>query len=253
MEENAYRQFIELEQHHFWFVARRRIFFHLLDYELGGRTGLRVLDVGCGAGGMLGPLARYGHVTGVEPAADLVEHCRERGFGDVVEASAYDLPTASESMDLVTLFDTLEHIEDDLRALRECRRALAPGGLLFLSSPAYQFLYANNDRVAAHARRYTARELRRKLRATGFESVRVTYFNTLLFPAILPVVLAKKVQERFAEPGDSTNLSMDMPPALNRALAAVMSSERRVLTRTELPFGHSVIALARRPSGNGAG
>jgi SAM-dependent methyltransferase len=249
MEKEAFRQFIELEEHHFWFVGRRRIFFHLLDHELNGRTGLEVLDVGCGAGGMLGPLARYGHVTGVEPAADLVEHCRQRGFSDVVEASAYDLPADSGSVDLLTLFDTLEHIEDDVRALRECHRVLAPGGLLFLSSPAYQFLYANNDRVAAHVRRYTARELRRKLRATGFEAVRVTYFNTLLFPAILPAVLAKKLHERFVDPGDSTNLSMDMPPALNRMLAAVMSSERRVLTRAQLPFGHSLIALARRPSG----
>ena len=54
MDETAYRQFIELEETHFWFVGRRRIFFDLLDRELDGRADATVLDVGCGAGGMLG-------------------------------------------------------------------------------------------------------------------------------------------------------------------------------------------------------
>ena len=112
-------------------------------------------------------------------------------------ASAYELPVRAGSLDLITMFDTIEHVPDDLRALQEARRALRPGGLVFLSVPAYQFLYANNDRIAHHERRYTARALRRKLTATGFEPVQVTYFNTLLFPAILPLVLAKKAKERF--------------------------------------------------------
>jgi SAM-dependent methyltransferase len=245
MEETAYRQFIELEQNHFWFIGRRRIFFHLLDRELDGRRGLTVLDVGCGAGGMLSALGRYGPATGIDTSPELVEFCRSRGFEQVQIGSAYELPAEDGSVDLITLFDTIEHVPDDRRALRECRRALAPGGVLFISVPAYQFLYANNDRVAHHERRYTARELRRKLLAAGFEGPRVTYFNTLLFPAILPAVLAKKLRERFSDPGDATNLSHRVRPGLNRALAAAMGSERHLLTHLNLPFGHSIIALAR--------
>jgi hypothetical protein len=90
--------------------------------------------------------------------------------------------------------------------------------------------------------------LRRELKRAGLAPVQVTYFNTLLFPAILPAVLAKKLQERFVEPGNRTNLSHPVPEPLNRALAAVMGSERRVLRRRSLPFGHSLIAVARRPS-----
>jgi SAM-dependent methyltransferase len=245
MEETAYRQFIELEQTHFWFVGRRRIFFHLLDHELNGRRNLNVLDVGCGAGGMLAPLGRYGQVTGIDTSEELVEFCRKRGFARVRVGSAYELPADSGSVDLITLFDTIEHVPDDGRALRECRRALAPGGVLFASVPAYQFLYANNDRIAHHARRYTARRLRRKLIAAGFDHPRVTYFNTLLFPAILPAVLAKKLIERIRDPGEETNLSHPVRPAVNRALAALMGSERHLLTRIDFPFGHSIIALAR--------
>ena len=247
MEETANRQFVELERTHFWFVGRRRIFFHLLDLQLAGRSGLRVLDVGCGAGGMLEPLARFGEVTGVDTSDELVAFCHKRGFERVQVGSAYELPAADGSVDLLTLFDTIEHIPDDDRVLRESRRALAPGGLLFISTPAYQFLYANNDRVAHHERRYTVPALRRQLAAAGLEPVQVTYFNTLLFPVILPAVLAKKARERLVDPGDETNLSHELPPWLNRALAATMGGERHLLQRLNLPFGHSIIAMARAP------
>jgi SAM-dependent methyltransferase len=245
MEETAYRQFIELEENHFWFVGRRRIFFHLLDRELSSVGSVRVLDVGCGAGGMLTPLSRYGEVSGIDTSPELVELCRARGFDRVNVGSAYDLPAEAGSLDLITLFDTIEHVPDDDRVLGECRRALAPGGLLFVSVPAYQFLYANNDRVAHHQRRYTASQLRRKLAGAGFGSPRITYFNTLLFPLILPAVLAKKVHERFVDPAERTNLSHRVPAALNRALAATMGSERHLLSRLDFPFGHSIIAIAR--------
>jgi SAM-dependent methyltransferase len=245
VEETAYRQFVELEERHFWFVGRRRIFMHVLEHELGGRSGLRILDVGCGAGGMLGPLSRFGAVSGVDTSPELVEFCRSRGFAGVEVGSVYELPGPDGGFDVITLMDTIEHVPDELRGLRECRRALSAGGLLFVSVPAYQFLYANNDRVAHHERRYTARRLRARLDEAGFSRIRVTYFNTLLFPIILPTVLAKKAQERIRDPGDRTNLSHEMAPALNRALAGVMSSERHLLTRIRMPFGHSIIATAR--------
>ncbi|HWF53996.1 MAG TPA: class I SAM-dependent methyltransferase [Solirubrobacteraceae bacterium] len=245
MEETANRQFVELEQTHFWFVGRRAIFFHLLDRELAGRSDLRVLDVGCGAGGMLEPLSRYGEVWGIDTSQELIDFCHERGFPKTRLGSAYELPVQDGTVDLLTMFDTIEHVPQDIRALRECRRALAPDGRLFISTPAYQFLYANNDRVAHHERRYTATQLRMALTEAGLEPVRITYFNTLLFPAILPAVLAGKLRERFVDPGDRTNLSRELPPAVNRALAATMSSERRLLERIDFPFGHSLIAIAR--------
>jgi SAM-dependent methyltransferase len=245
VEETANRQFVELERTHFWFVGRRRIFFSLLDRELAGRPSLRVLDVGCGAGGMLELLARYGDVTGLDSSPELVEFCHERGFPDVVVGSAYELPVRDASVDLITMFDLIEHVPDHVRALREARRALAPDGRLFISTPAYQFLYANNDRVAHHERRYTTRTLERALTAADLQPLKLTYFNTLLFPAILPAVLAKKALERVSDPGDRTNLSHRPNPTVNRALAATMSSERHLLARTDLPFGHSIIAIAR--------
>lgn len=243
MDPAAYRQFVELEERHFWFVGRRRIFCALLDRHLGPGTGRRVLDVGCGAGGLLGPLARYGDVVGVDMEPEMVELCRRRGFAARVGDATEPL---GEGHDLVCLFDTIEHVADDVLALRRAGEALGPGGLLCVSVPAYQFLYANNDRVVHHQRRYTARLLRRRMREAGLTPVHVSHFNVLLFPVILPVVLAKKALERVRDPGDTTNLSAPVPGPLNRVLTAVMSSERHVVPRVGLPVGHSIVALARR-------
>ena len=247
MDELARRQFVELEERHFWFIGRRRLFFDLLEREVGGRRHLRILDVGCGAGGMLGPLGASATSRGSTRPRSWSRSAGSGGSRGALVGSADDPPVQPGSLDLVTLFDTLEHIPDDEGALRHCRDALAPGGLLFASVPAYQFLYANNDRVAQHERRYTARELRRKLVGAGLEPVRVSYFNTLLFPLILPAVLAKKARERMTGPDDSTNLSTPLPGFAHRVLAAVMGSERHLVSRWQLPFGHSIVAIARGP------
>jgi len=246
MDPAAYRQFVELEEKHFWFVGRRRIFLALLDRNLAPAhpgAGRRVLDVGCGAGGMLGPLGRYGDVVGIDTEPAMVALCRERGFDARVGSATQPL---GEGHDLICLFDTIEHVGDDVLALRRCREALAPGGLACVSVPAYQFLFANNDRVVHHQRRYTPGLLRRRMAQAGLEPVHVSCFNTLLLPVIVPVVLAKKAAERFVDPGDTTNLSAPVPGPLNRLLTAVMSAERHWVPRVEVPVGHSIVALARR-------
>jgi SAM-dependent methyltransferase len=248
MELTAYRQFAELEEEHFWFRGRRAIFLALLDRCLGGRRGLRILEVGCGAGGLLRRLDRYGKATGLELSLELSALCRERSGRPTICGNAYHLPLPDASQDLVCLFDTLEHIPDEARALAEVQRVLVPGGLVFFSVPAYQFLFANNDRVAHHCRRYTRRRLVKIVRAAGMTPVKVTYFNTLLFPLILPAVLLGKIKEKvigLRDP-DRTNLSHRFPRPINDLLAAVMGSERHILTRLSFPAGHSLIGMFRK-------
>jgi SAM-dependent methyltransferase len=243
----AISQFVELENTHFWFIGRRAIFLAVLGARLGARTDLDIYDVGCGAGGFLGPLARFGTVTGFDDAPELVDYCQSRGFDRTVLAGAQALPVPEGSADLLTYLDVIEHIADDVGALAEARRVLRPGGLILISTPAYQILYANNDRVAHHQRRYTAALLDRRIRLAGLIPRRISYFNTLLFPAIAPAVLAGKLAERLTPPGDRTNLSLTLPASINSALAAIMSCEGRWLQRANLPFGHSLVALASRP------
>ncbi|MEZ5988526.1 MAG: class I SAM-dependent methyltransferase [Planctomycetota bacterium] len=250
MEVAAYRQFADLEEDHFWFRGRRAIFFDLLDRLLRGREDLDVLEIGCGAGGLLRRLARYGRVKGLELSPDLSRMARERSGQPTFCADAYEVPLPDASQDLVCLFDTIEHIPDEARALAEIRRVLRPGGLVFFSVPAYQFLYSNNDRVAHHCRRYTRRRLRRTCEAAGLEVRRLTYFNTLLFPLILPAVLAVKFKERLfgVRDPERTNLSYRFPRLLNAGFARIMGGERYLLRCLSFPAGHSLIGVFARPA-----
>ena len=251
MEATVYEQFAKLEEDHFWFQGRRRIFFDLLDRALRAdglaqRTSTtRVLEIGCGAGGMLGPLSRYGKVTGLDIAHDYLAYCRRRGHRDVVHGSGYELPFADSSFDLVALFDTIEHIPDDVRVLSEVKRVLRPGGRVFISVPAYQFLYSQNDRVAHHLRRYTATQLRSAVERAELRVEKLSYFNTFLFPLILPAIMVLKLKERLLGlPEGQTNLSHQFSKPVNAAFGFVMSSERLWLRHMQFPFGHSLIAMA---------
>ncbi len=247
MEGTVYEQFAELEQYHFWFRGRRRIFFDLLDQALRGTKDLEILEIGCGAGGFLGPLGRYGKVCGLDIAHDYMRLCQSRGFERVITASGYQLPLADQSFDLVCLFDTIEHIPDDRRVIAEVTRVLKPGGKVFISVPAYQRLFSQNDRIAHHERRYRRRRLRALLIDAGLTPTKLTYFNTFLFPLILPAVLVLKLKERwFGLPTDQTNLSHRFAPLLNTLFGWLMSSERHLLRNMEFPFGHSLIAMAER-------
>lgn len=249
MDRVAYETFARLEHDHFWFVSRRRIFTELLDRYLPAvaERQRRILDIGCGAGGMLGLLQRYGEVAGLDVDHEYLAFCRERGFPNVLCGSGYELPFGDGRFDLVSLFDTLEHIPEEVAALREVRRVLRPGGLVLISVPAYQWLWSQNDRIAHHCRRYTRGRLERALRDAGLEVVRSSYFNTLLLPLIVPAVLLQKLRERLGRlPAGYNNMSVPLARPVNKLFAALMSSERYLLRLGNLPLGHSALALARR-------
>ena len=251
MEAHVYDQFAELEESHFWFQGRRQIFFDLLDKNLrhqGCEPGsMEILEIGCGAGGMLQPLAEYGRVTGLDYSADSMRYCRSRGFDRVVTGLGSELPFPDESFDLVALFDVIEHIPDDRQVLEEVKRVLKPDGVVFISVPAYQFLYSQNDRVVHHLRRYTAGGLKGVINAAGLRAEKVTYFNTFLFPLILAAIGVLKLKEAlFGLPDGETNLHHKFAGPVNSMFGAVMSSERFLLRNMEFPFGHSLIGMAHR-------
>ena len=117
---------------------------------------------------------------------------------------------------------------------------------MFLSVPAYQFLYSQNDRLVHHQRRYTKGRMTELLRETRFKPRKATYFNTFLFPLILPAVLMVKLKEKLVGlPRHQTNLSHEFHRGLNDVFAWFMGSERKLLRHMEFPFGHSLIAIAR--------
>lgn len=234
-----------MEDVHWWFTARRRILLALLDRNLSAAppAGRRILDVGCGTGTMLTYLSRFGTAEGVDIDEEAIEYCRARGLTRVSQSPAGTLPFGDDSFDLVTALDVIEHIEDDLGAMREIRRVLKPGGQLLMTVPAYRFLWGRQDEINLHKRRYRAPQVRERLRSAGFAVQRLTYMNTLLFPAIAGIRLIRHV---LPEPPDPpSDFAFPAPRPLNAFLSAVFGAERGFLSRFDLPFGVSIVALAQ--------
>ena len=239
MDDLLLRQHLELEERHWWFVARRRILLSLLERNLPDRTNLDILDAGCGGGATMESLRRYGRVRGLEFAREAVTYSRERGH-DVIEGSIERMPFEDESFDLALALDVIEHLPDDRPALEELRRVLRPGGSLLVTVPALRMLWSAHDEANGHHRRYTTGELRRRVEQADFEIVELSYFNTLLFPMILA---ARRLHRKS---GGSDVEEVSKP--LNSLLERVFSCEAALLGWTKLPVGVSALCFARKPA-----
>ena len=155
----------------------------------------RILDAGCGSGRNMVEFARHGTVTGVELSPTErragARARRRRGGRGLGARDAVRAPTASSSP---RRLDVIEHLEDDLAALRELRRVVAPGGTLLVTVPAYQWLWSGHDEINHHHRRYTRRSLQRVGEQAGWQQVRTTYFNSLLLPVAIAAARARPLQ-----------------------------------------------------------
>ena len=248
MDPSLYREFAERhEARHWWFVGRRRILAAILADFLGTRHDLRVLDIGCGTGGMLPLLGAFGRVTGIDPAEVAIRYSRQHAAPGV-ELYQVDFPTQvppGRDYDLVTMFDVLEHLDDDATALRAAGTLLKPGGSLLVTVPALRSLWSPHDVINQHRRRYRRRELRQRIEEAGFRLERLSYYNTLLFPAVFA---ARLLRRRLARRGDRRSDFRIGSDRINRCLADVFGAERHLLRRWDLPIGVSLLAIAVKPA-----
>ncbi|MBI2845727.1 MAG: class I SAM-dependent methyltransferase [Chloroflexi bacterium] len=245
MQPEEYERVYALEDSHWWYVGMRDISLSLLDSTnaKAGR-GLIVLDAGCGTGGMLPDLAKYGRVLGCDISPHALALSQKRGETSLCQSSVENLPFAEGSFDLVTSFDVLYHLQvkEDQRALAEYYRILKKGGRLLLRVAAYDWLRGRHD-LAIHTRhRYTAPELAKKMAQAGFTLERLTYANTFLFP----LAVMKRLGEWITKSQEPRSDVQPVPRWANRLLAEVLYLEKKWLRRFDLPFGLSVIAMGRK-------
>ena len=243
MDQQFYSEYSQIEDTHWWFRGRREIFTRLLDPL--GKARLRILDIGFGTGAMLTFLSRYGDVVGMDMSVEAIRFARTRCDRPMLLGDITHVPLATASLDLVTAFDIIEHVDDDAAALAELARICRPGGHMLITVPALQFLWGNQDVISHHRRRYTLREVEARVRTAGFTPRRLSYFNALLFPAVAAVRVARRLRGEPQGPVKS-DFTMTKPGLVNDVLARVFASEGRVLTRWRLPVGVSVVCLAER-------
>jgi SAM-dependent methyltransferase len=169
----------------FWLrnLEQAEQFNHWVFSEIAPHLGDRVLEVGCGIGNFTALLAEHcRRVVGLDISEEYVSLARNRfSDHDQVEVLQKDIMegTCEGSFDTVVMLDVLEHIDDDVGALRHIAQSLVPGGDLVVKVPALQALYGSMDEAIGHYRRYDRESLSRTLRDGGFEVSSLWFFNRL--------------------------------------------------------------------------
>jgi SAM-dependent methyltransferase len=231
MEAAELRTLVEVEDRHWWYKERRNI----LARELRRlpNPGL-ALDIGAAGGGNTRVLRQFGwRPMALEYAPTAAAFARERGL-DVLRADAREMPLRTGSLDLVTAFDVLEHIEEDYLAAAEITRVLRPGGTALIAVPCDMSLWSAHDVAVNHVRRYTRETLSGVISKGGLVIEDLWSWNVLLRPVV-------KLRRKSSSGSDLDQVN----PVVNAGLTAVITAERYLPVKS-MP-GVTLFLRARRP------
>ena len=258
-------EFAELfaaEDRHFWFRARNETISTVIQQLTADLpNGYRVLEIGCGTGNVLRELVRVctrGEVIGTDLFEEGLKFARTRVPCRIVQSDIYQMPT-DDPVHIVGMFDVLEHLSEDGKALRGVHARLADGGRLVLTVPAHMALWSHVDVVAQHHRRYGTHELTRVLQANGFVVEYLTQFMMTLFPLMwgsrrLASLMGRSHNDQPGKEREMALQELRIVPILNGVLYRMLAGEKALIARRcKLPIGTSLLAIARKATMPGAG
>jgi len=244
MQQHTYAIMHNVEDSHWWYVGRRAILESFLKQIIQNPKSKihnpKILDVGCGTGGNLEMLAKFGAAEGVDVSDDALEFCRRKGL-KAHKGLAESLPFADESFDVVTALDVVEHLDDDVAGLSEMYRVLRRGGKTLIFVPAFMWLWGVQDDVSNHRIRYTKKQIVERLEKSGFEIERATYANWTFFAPILGGRTLMRITGIKPESENNVNVS-----ALNGVFGKLFGAERFWLKNFNFPFGVSIVIVAKK-------
>jgi hypothetical protein len=178
----------KLEDNSFWFKHRNNCIIEVVKKYVSDKV---FFDIGGGNGFTAKYLEDNGIPTClVEPGIQGCLNAKTRGLSNIVCSTLENASFKINSLPAIGLFDVIEHIENDVAFLNMINTYCQPGGFVFITVPAYQFLWSKEDKDAGHFRRYTLQSIKNKLKKSGFETIYSTYIFSFL---ILPILFFRTI------------------------------------------------------------
>ncbi|HZZ71519.1 MAG TPA: class I SAM-dependent methyltransferase [Pirellulales bacterium] len=225
MHSEQFQLHAEIEERHWWFVARRTILRRLIAELVPPARDATLIDIGCGTGANLSALADAYRCVGVDTSPEAIELAQGRFphvkfvAGAAPAAIAADLPQAK----LVLLNDVLEHVEDDYGLLQSIVELARPGTFFLLTVPADPSLWSQHDESFGHFRRYDLEMFRQLWAGLPVEPRLCSHFNARLYPA---VKLVRSLSQLRGHAAGESGTDFRLPPMwANRLCERIFAGE----------------------------
>lgn len=240
-----YKEMSEREDSYWWHTGRMNIVDKQLQRIAQNKKKLRILNIGCGTGGTIPTLEKYGSVTNVDISAEALRFLKIKGYtGKLIKDHL--LPFKDGDFDVVVALDVLEHINQDRLSLDEWNRVLKKNGVLVVTVPAYEFLWSGHDTSLHHQRRYTRNRLDWDLQKSAFRKLKNSYMITFSFFLVVGFRMLYKVAGRKMTENTSY---VNIPRFVNNLFDKLLRIEGSVLRYINLPFGTTVLGIYEKHKG----
>jgi SAM-dependent methyltransferase len=243
VEKSEYARLAEYEQSYWWHQGRLEIIQTYMKWASRNRSTPTILNVGCGTGGTINMLEKFGTVDNVDTSDEAIVFANRLGHRNITKVDDVDLPFKDKVYDIVGAFDVLEHIEDHRSALSEWKRVLKDDGAIVITVPAYQWLWSGHDVIMHHWRRYTMKSLLALAADTGLQPEKKSYAIGFSLPLVAGFRLASKILDKGV---DSAASFVPVPRAINAFFTALLKVEAKLHNTISLPAGSSLITILRK-------
>lgn len=237
----------EVEDSSFWFKHRNAV---IVEAVRAHPPSGPLFDIGGGNGFVAAGLQAAGFdVVLVEPGEAGVLNARSRGLKTVVHSTLEAARFHANSLHAASLFDVLEHIEDDRSLLTSLHNSLVPSGRLYITVPAHRWLWSSADDYAGHYRRYTRRSLSAVLTDSGYE----VEYSSYIFRALpLPILILRTLPWRLGLGSKDTKASIKRQLVNKGAVIDCLTKfllageVRHIANRSRMRFGASLLTVVKR-------
>lgn len=243
MHEDCYHKMYLNEEHHWWFKSKADIVKTMSNFFIEDMDSKKILDAGCGTSFLSKNISKnINNIYNVDNCPISLDYSKKRGMLNIVNADLDCLPFENCVFDVGVCMDVIEHNEDDQAIVDELARVIKKGGILIAAAPAARSLWGPQDKKLGHYRRYGKDEFK-KLFEKDFISLKMSYFNFLLFP---PMFILRKIFNMFPnilKERDELDINSGF---LNNFLYRIFSFEAILLKYVNFPIGVSLIAIVRK-------